>query len=167
MDKTYEPIATQTLGSAAASVIFSSIPQTFTDLVLVTQVLQVAGSSSLRVRFNGDSGSNYSRTSLDGNGSSALSGRESSITSGYVTLYAPTTTAFAIGICNFQNYSNSTTYKTFISRGGRAGEGDSAIVGLWRDTDAITSIELSLGVTFPSNNLASGSTFTLYGIKAA
>ena len=57
---TYTPIATQTLGSAAASVTFSSIPQGYTDLVLVDNVKSAsgAGDSELDVRFNGDSGSN-------------------------------------------------------------------------------------------------------------
>jgi hypothetical protein len=58
---TYEAIATQTLGSAAASVTFSSIPGTYTDLVIVCTPLRVtAGAEELVFQFNSDTGSNYS-----------------------------------------------------------------------------------------------------------
>ena len=61
------------------------------------------------------------------------------------------------------NYSNATTYKTVITRASNANNGVDAVVGLWRNTAAITSINVFLG----TGNLDTGSTFTLYGIKAA
>jgi hypothetical protein len=76
---TYEAIATQTLGSAAASVTFSSIPSTYTDLVLVcnfeTSSNAIAG---VYIQFNGDTSTNYSSTNLIGNGSTAESSRQNS-----------------------------------------------------------------------------------------
>jgi hypothetical protein len=70
---TYEPIATTTLGSAAADVTFTSISGTYTDLVLVA-VTQIGSSGDyLGVQFNSDTGTNYSRTRLSGNGTSASS----------------------------------------------------------------------------------------------
>jgi hypothetical protein len=172
MPSTYEPIATQTLGSAASSVTFSSISGTYTDLILQVNN-QMSGASGFKLRFNSDSGSNYSETFLYGTGSAAGSGRASSQTSIYNNLiYGDSTTAdiFTPNIIQLQNYSNSTTYKTVLWRYGTAtGAGGSngdvtAIVGLWRNTGAITAIEVS---AWNAVNFVAGSTFTLYGIKAA
>jgi len=153
---TYSPIASQTLSSAAASVTFSSIPQGYTDLVLV--VSAVAGGGSLRVELNADSGANYSRTFLVGDGSSATSGRSSSASLFYFT--AGTTNPSAT-IAHFMNYSNTTTFKTIISRGNDANSATVANVNLWRSTSAINLIKL----TAESGNISSGATFSLYGIQ--
>ena len=66
-------------------------------------------------------------------------------------------------IVQFQNYSNTTTYKTVLSRGNNASNLVEAFVGLWRSTSAITAIDIKT----QSGNFSIGSTFTLYGIKAA
>jgi hypothetical protein len=75
------------------------------------------------------------------------------------------TGVFGAGVANIQNYSNATTYKTVVSRGGAANTGMIVIayVGLWRSTAAITTITLFSD----TGNLATGSTFSLYGITAA
>ena len=155
---TYEAIATQTLGSAAASVTFSSIPSTYTDLVLVySGTLSADGGFALR--FNSDTGSNYSNTSLYGDGTSAVSNRSTNDTSmglGY------SGTAQGVTVMQIQNYSNSTTYKTALSRSNGSGY-TSARVGLWRNTAAITTV---VALVY-SGNFAIGSTFSLYGIRAA
>ena len=64
----------------------------------------------------------------------------------------------------FQNYSNSTTYKTVLSQGGNSDNYVFEWINLWRSTAAITSMELKVD---DASNFASGSTFTLYGIAAA
>jgi len=160
MASTYEPIATTTLGSAAASVTFSSITGTYTDIVLVADLKKVSGSISvLGVTLNSDTGSNYSYTRLIGNGTTASSDRTSNSTvgaGGYIT------TAQSNNILQFMNYSNTTTNKTFLVRTNN--ERVAAFVNLWRSTAAITSIKLEELVT---GDIATGSTFTLYGIKAA
>ena len=69
---TYEPIATTTLGSAQASVSFSSFSG-YTDLVLVCVATTASDDQFLSVQFNGDTGSNYSNTYMTGNGSTATS----------------------------------------------------------------------------------------------
>lgn len=156
MAVTYEAIATQTLGSTASSVTFSSIPQTYTDVVYSIMTPTSAGTNTT-IQFNGDSTTIYSHTQLYGDGSSAnsLRGTDQSASLAGVS----NGTASIRG--NIMNYSNSTTYKTYLARGG-AGGGTylDAVVGLWRNTAAITSI------TF----LASwpvGTVLTIYGIKAA
>ena len=157
---TYTEIVSQTLGSATASVTFSSIPSTYTDLVLVvTGTVSLADNVTLR--FNGDSGSNYSWTYLAGTGSSAISGRSANTTS--ILTAGLGTTTIANTIWHIQNYSNSTTNKTVLNRGGRADDGVVGWVGLWRNTTSITSLTVGAG----AGNLSTGSTFSLYGIAAA
>lgn len=167
---TYEKVATYTVPSAAASYTFTSISQAYTDLVLV-----FAGTmtSADYVQFqvgNGsvDTGSNYSNTALKGNGTSASSNRASN--SSNIFTAEPMNTNQNNLIVNFQNYSNTTTYKTTIMRsntpltdGGATGT-VSSTVGLWRSTSAINTIKM---YTFAGQTFATGCTFTLYGIKAA
>lgn len=165
MAATYEPIATHTLGSAAASYTFSSIPSSFTDLVLVVNG-GFATAETIGIQFNSDTGSNYSSTILAGSGSTASSGRNTNqtgltiATNGYYT-----TTQIANSIISVMNYSNATTYKTVLSRSNNASVGLDAIVGLWRSTSTINSIKL-YGF-YSGYNFNAGSTFTLYGIASA
>ena len=157
---TYEPISTTTLGSAASSVTFSSIPATYTDLVLICSSSNTAGNRSFLMEINSDTGSNYSYTYMQGDGSSAASPRASNQTKMQIANF---TTVRGTAIAQLQNYSNTTTYKTVLSRGNAADTVVQAFVGLWRSTAAINSITLSLN----ADNLAATSTFTLYGIKSA
>ena len=161
---TYTPIATYTVSSAVGSYTFSSIPSTYTDLVLVTNVKSTT-TNNMIMRFNSDSAANYSRTVLSGDGSSAVSARNTGFTEIYTDYngYFDGLDFDQVKIINVMNYANSTTYKTCLIRSGRAQSGTDAIVGLWRSTSAITSIYLGGS----GNNFVTGSTFTLYGIKAA
>ena len=167
MPSTYTPIATYTAPSAQTTVTFSSIAGTYTDLVLICNIAQAAGNNSLRIRYNSDTGTNYSRTYLLGNGSTASSGRTTSDVSGYLSETTGSTTLEFAVVAHIMNYSNTTTYKTHISRSNRASSSVDAVVGLWQSTSAITRIDLAMGGSFPTNNFATGSTFTLYGIAAA
>jgi hypothetical protein len=160
---TYEPIATTTLGSATASYTFSSISGSYTDLVCVFNGAITAGPDDLRIRFNSDTASNYSDTLLRGDGSATLSARESNVTNISYNAYIGTGDGSTVGIFNIMNYSNTTTYKTVLSRGSLAANFVNATVGLWRNTAAITSMTLIAG----SSTFKIGSTFTLYGIAAA
>lgn len=169
---TYSTIATTTLGSAASSVTFSSISGSYTDLVIVSNVKITTSGFGLVIQFNSDTGTNYSLTNIEGNGTTANSGRATSAS--YITLTygigIPTASnTFSTVITNVMNYSNSTTNKTILSRHSNGSTSNSpgteAIVGLWRNTAAITSITLKQQTG--SNNLDAGSVFTLYGITAA
>jgi hypothetical protein len=160
---TYTPIATTTLGSNQANYTFSSIPSTYTDLVVVCRAGAVSN-SDLTFRVNGDTGTNYSSTFLWGDGSTAGSARTTNVAFGYFTYYGSIETlGSSVHIAQFMNYSNTTTYKTVLARSANASRGVDAVVSLWRNTAAINSITL-----IGSNaNILSGSTFTLYGIAAA
>lgn len=164
---TYTPIATTTLGSAQSSYTFTSIPSTYTDLILVYNGIPTNSGSHKDIRIqvgNGsiDTSTNYSYTYVGGNGSSASSGRGSSTT--YISTYALAGTyGYATVIGQFQNYANTNTYKTVLIRTSDAAAETDAFVGLWRSTSAINTIKMLIS----SDSFDVGSTFTLYGIKAA
>lgn len=172
---TYTPIATTTLGSAAASYTFSSIPSTYTDLVLVMVAATTHTSSTFPyIQFNSDTGTNYSATELYGNGTSAASARDSNTAKGWIgfDVSLSTTVGESVSNVNVMNYANSTTYKTWLARTNRASSaldyyGTDAIAGLWRSTSAITSLTIKNSRGGTDYNFATGSTFTLYGIAAA
>ena len=112
---TYVALDKQTIvGSSTSSITFSSISQAYTDLVIVVDGSLQAGATlyALVMNLNGDATtSNYSYTRLQGNGTSATSNRASSDAA--IGLIAETASN---DIINIMNYSNTTTYKTTISR---------------------------------------------------
>jgi hypothetical protein len=160
VSNTYTAIATQTLSSAVSSVTFSSIPSTYTDLIIIDSSKVTSGDTELQLRFNGDTAGNYSGTWFFGDGASAYGSGANNTTSAFVSRSA---TGYGLGVTNIQNYSNSTTYKTVISRG-NSNNYVFLWADIWRNTAAITSLTIS---TDGSSNFTSGSTFTLFGIKAA
>jgi hypothetical protein len=157
---TYALIASATGTGSAGDISFSSIPGTYTDLVLVANIFTTANANQI-LRVNGDSGGNYSTTVLYGNGTSALSTRGSNNNAmTFQTDLFATTTISAMTVFNFMDYANTTTNKTVISRSNKADQSAETHVNLWRSTAAITSITIS-GATFTTN-----ATFKLYGIQA-
>jgi hypothetical protein len=163
---TYTPIASQTLGSAAATVTFSSIPQNYTDLILVVDAGMSSGAGYPSFQLNGDTtDTNYSSTYIRGDGTDVASGRYSGASGKYnILVDIKKTTPAAYIIINFQNYSNSATYKTVLSRMGDTASGTAATVAMWRDTNAINRITLKEATG--GANWVTGSTFTLYGVTA-
>ena len=163
MAATYTPIASITLGAAAASVTFSSIPQTYTDLVLVQTSTNTGsgGTAGVEIQFNGDTGTNYSCTEILGNGSSASSTRLSSST--FINAGASSSANQTNSIYHIMNYANATTNKTLLCRANDPGSFLRLVVGLWRNTSAVSSIR----VYHPTNIFAAGATFNLYGILGA
>lgn len=165
---TYALIASTTGTGSSGSITFSSIPQTYTDLVLVSSVQKTASGSGsgFNIRFNGDTNTNYSNTFIEGSGSSASSYRSSNsvgLQGGAMTSNANSAN-FDVNINHIMDYANTTTYKTVITR---YNDNEFSYVGscvsLWRATSAqaITSITI-----YAVSNFASGSTFRLYGIEA-
>jgi hypothetical protein len=164
MATTYEKIATTTLGSAAASITFSSIAATYTDLRLVLVGTSSAG-GGVRLQFNSDTATNYSNTQLYGFPASAYSGRETNKTYCDLSVFGFETTIPCFISTDIFSYAGS-TYKTLLAEysGDQNGSGGVArVVNLWRSTSAITSMQLSLS----SGNYNTGTTATLYGILKA
>jgi len=164
MALTYEPIATQTLGSNQTSITFSSISGAYTDLRLM---LFGPVQGDVYIRFNSDTGTSYSQTVLGVNSSnigSALSGRQTNTSTIYSDFYGGFANAYPTQISwDIMNYSNSTTFKTVLARAGIVSTQPSInqAAMLWRSTSAINAISLA-GGTF-----STGLVVTLYGIKAA
>lgn len=167
---TYTRISTTTLASATPSYTFSSIPSTYTDLVIVANAATSTAGSQNVMRFNSSTG-NYSTTEIYGTGSSAYSYRFTG--QSYMWFSSGVGLGSTLGqnnfIVNIQNYANTSTYKTALMRlNSNSGTypGTVAAVGLWSNTAAINSITL-YAETSGTVNWVVGSTFTLYGIAAA
>jgi hypothetical protein len=164
MASTYEKIATNTLGTATGTVTFSSISSAYTDLVVIF-VGNLNAAATTLLRYNNDSGSNYSQINVIGDGTSAINQIRSNGTSFRLYDVGLSSNNINILIFNFNNYSNTTTYKTTLLRCSDTG-GSSEVgmgVSLWRDTSAINRLDFING----GGTWSVGSTFTLYGIKAA
>lgn len=168
MAATYEAIQTATASGSSGVVNFTSIPQTYTDLILVMKLGYTSGTNYAVVRANGDGeyNTNYGNTYLAGNGTAASSARNGGL-AGFYSSFAiqGNTTLDFIATMHIFNYSNTTTYKTALTRANLTSAGTEAVVACRRtDTNAITSLEVK---ATSSSIFSSGSTFTLYGVKSA
>ena len=158
---TYDLIEEKVLGSAQASVTFSSIPGTYKDLVLeVVGTTTNTNGTYITLRFNSDSNSNYSETLLVGNGTSALSERDSNVAVAFTGWQGNNVSVVNI---NIMSYANTNVYKTVLTRGGSDNNRVTASVALWRSTAAITSIEAKSNNG--TNSFNSGCTFRLWGVS--
>lgn len=157
------PLANVTLGANAATVTFSSISQSYRDLVLVINANNTSGGSALWLRFNGDSGSNYQSVVTAGY-DSTLGSSSTSGPAAYLTFFnAMNTTRGAFAIANIMEYSTSDKQKPILSRLGLTNNQETnMIASRWANTAAITSVSI------PSQNgeFVAGSTFALYGVAA-
>jgi hypothetical protein len=152
MPNTYEPIASNTLSSATDTLTFSSISSNYTDLILTTNCRMAAGTNAYYVRFNSDTGGNYSFATSFG----SVSGNQMMVGVGETTVQS--------SVVHINNYSNATTYKPVFSQVANSGGYARLIVGSWLNINAINSVTVLVlgGATF-----SIGSSFTLYGIKGA
>lgn len=166
MPATYEPIATVSMAGTNTAT-FSSIPNTYTDLKVVIFVKHIS-QGILNMRFNGDSTSgNYSHTNLRANGTTVAAVRDSSTGGLYLNFQQNLSdTYFAFATVDIMAY-NSSNFKTSIwtvANDNHTTRGEVCIgAGSWKVTDAITSVSF----TVANQPYDSGSTATLYGIKAA
>jgi len=164
LSSTMTPIATTTLTASAGSVTFSNIPQTYTDLVLIaTPCSTGTAQPDVYMQVNGSS-SSYARTRLGGNGSSVFN---TNITGETYWVLGPMerTAGSTTNVCHLLGYSNTTTYKSMLNRSADSSIATQVMIQSWNNTSAITYIYL-----YPEPAKGSfevGSTFTLYGIKAA
>jgi len=161
---TYEPIATTTLAATATNITFSSIAASWTDLKLV---LVSQNSNDIYLRFNGDTGTNYSQTLLSGNGTAAASTRTTSLAQIVLnrsfTVSNTTPQFYSVDIFS---YAGSTNKTSLIQASADYNGSGSTVsnVALWRSTAAITTVAI---IDSSAGNFAIGTTATLYGIKAA
>ena len=172
MANTYTLISSVTVGSGGAATMgFTSIPSTYTDLVLKISARNTdsANNRQIRLQLNSSSSAQYSYRNLYGDGGGAASSTESSITSQFVALQpAATSTASTFGNTEiyFPNYAGSTNKSSSVD-GVTENNGSEAytnlVANLWANTSAISAIELQTN----SGNFAQYSTAYLYGISNA
>ena len=160
---TLVPLATQTLGGAAASITFSSIPGTYTDLRLVL-VCTTSVADSIIAQYNGDTATNYSASGYYGNGTGASGFSQVSSSSIRFNNGAQTSTTvpttFTLDIFSYAGATNKTALATSATDTNGAGSVE-LTCGLWRSTSAITQVTLKL---LGGNNFATGSIATIWGI---
>lgn len=165
----YESIATATGTGSSGTITFSSIPSTYTHLQIRMTCNDSNNGNYLQMKANNDgSASNYVRHFLAGNGSAVSAGGTASGT--YASWLDSTyggysTNTNSVKIIDILDYASTTKNKTFRGFFGydQNGAGDVIISsGLWLSTSAITRIDIIDGTNFTT-----GSTFALYGIKAA
>ena len=168
MPTTCKLIAKQTLASAASSVEFTSIPSSYTDLLLLVSARSaVSGTPSIRMRFNSDTGSNYTNRYLEGNGATVISGSESTtnVLIGNLPGTGATANTFAsidIYVPNYSGSANKSVSATSAMETNATTAYLDAIASLWSSTAAITIV-----TAFTTSNMAIGSSFFLYGITKA
>jgi hypothetical protein len=156
---TYTPLATVTLASTASSVTFSSIPATYRDLVVVHNNFgTVNNDANSNFRFNGDSGSNYSRVYAFWSGSivsGAATGENSMSVFGLRTTVGDS-------ISHIMDYSATDKHKTVLTRTNTVDNLVWMSAARWANTAAITQIQLNAF----SGSFAVGSVISLYGIAS-
>ena len=170
---TYKTIATTTVGSGGATNIeFTSIPGTYTDLLIKGSTRLNGGDTGIQLvlRFNGNT-QNYSRRLIYGNGAAAESFSGSSETYLRIafaeesTRTANTFNNFELYIPNYTSSNNKSTSSDSVTENNATTAYASLHAGLWSNTSAITSISI-FDISGTQANFVQHSTATLYGIKA-
>ena len=174
----YESIATTTVGAGgAATVTFSSIPSTYTHLqirILARYTGTQNSGAPMYVRFNSDTGSNYSFHRVLGYANQSSSGvaaagyaTQTYMQAGYTSGGSTTANMFSGQIVDILDYANTNKYKTIKSLGGYDTNTDTGYTsiglysGNWQSTSAVTSVT----IIPDTDNWAQYSSFALYGIK--
>lgn len=163
---TYTALATVTLGGSDSEIIFSSIPATYRDLILVCSARgTITTFTNVSIRFNSDTGSNYTTVAMYGTGSAAASYSETAtnITLEQIARSNDTASVFTPIVTQVMDYSATDKHKTVLTRNSSTVSGNVvALASRWANTSAITSITL-----YPfSGSFATGSTFSLFGVIA-
>lgn len=165
MAQTYELITSTTLGSAQATVTLTSIPSTYTDLILVVTCYATGGGGgSIRTKVNSDGSTLYNTTYFYGDGSSVTPGQTGDTNTGlFMGRMNGYSTEMGGGLIHIPNYATTTTFKNMTCFNFGRDMINWFASGTYRSTNAITSIYMDVE---SSANFDTGSTFYLYGIKA-
>lgn len=163
----FESIATATGTGSSGTITFSNIPGTYQHLQIRYLNTTSSSGESVLMQFNSDTGSNYTRHWIRGQGSTASASGTASTTSIYVgsTNSGTDTTYPEVSIIDIHDYASTSKNKTARAFTGidKNGSGDVQLLsGLWQSTSAITSIKLFITANFTTNSV-----FALYGIKGA
>lgn len=151
-------LATITLQAAAADVTFSNIPNSYRDLIIVTNNLGTANATGGILRLNSDATTSYSRVFMFGTGSTASHGSGSAT---YADIFFPRTT---VGVSTFyiSDYSQTNKHKHIFNRTDATDYVTWSAIARWASTSAVNTIYLAPD----SGQWAAGATFALYGVIA-
>lgn len=173
-EKTYQPIKTYNITSNTQVVEFTSIPNTYTDLVILfygTGYSSGTALDNITVQFNSDTGTNYTYIVGSNENNTAVTNRSTTQSSIKAKIAAGPSANSQPSYAKIEvfNYTNTNAWKTvLINYGGAAGTNYEFVgmnSGVWRSTSAVTSIQLKTDAG-AATGFVSGR-FTLYGIKAA
>jgi hypothetical protein len=163
---TYDPIATYTLPSAAASYTFTSISQSYTDFVCV--IYLQAGATNYDIQVGAansiDTSANYNSTRVYANGTSVGTDGQNSNTTGVLGNVSNSTSNPQIAILNFNGYTSTNMLKGAMSNFSSSDMYTFYVAGLWRSNSAINCLRL---YSTSGQNIPSGTSLTLYGIAGA
>ena len=165
-----ELIQSVTVGSGGASSIdFTSIPQTYTDLIIKISTRSTVSSviGYVNVRFNSDTGNNYSYKAVGGTGSGTFNNNSTSGSSVFTVTAGNNSTSNTFGNAEIYipNYTGSNQKSISIDGVGENNATEAytqLVAGLWSGTSAITSIQLS--DIFGPGNFVQNTTAYLYGV---
>ena len=160
-------LAETVLGSAAATIDFTSIPATYRHLKLVCYAQNDTGASTLSLRFNGDSGASYDFQNIRGSATNATAGETFAATEIGLTAIHATANIFTATEVMIPHYANTANNKSLTAtsayKQGVASTNLRAqtVSGFWRNNSAINRITLINS----SNNFNTGTVITLYGLE--
>jgi hypothetical protein len=157
---TYTPLATITLASTDSEIVFASIPATYRDLILVFNGDGNSGGADISIRLNGDTGANYNRVWMNGNGSVTASGANSNVNEMDAQTVANGRRLNMI--VNIMDASATDKHKTALVRDDDPGFVTDARVFRWANTARVTSVTMFTS----AGSFIVGSTFSLYGVIA-
>ena len=167
----YFSIATVTLGSAAATISFTSIPSTYTHLQVrgIGRASNATTDENLVIQFNSDTTTNYSLHNVYGTGAATGVNASTSFTASYfarVSGASSTAGIYGVAAADIFDYASVDKYKTILSSSGHDQNGSGYVTlmsGNWRSTSAVTTLTIK---NDSGSNIAAGSTFALYGVMA-
>lgn len=158
----WTPLANITVGASTVSVTFSSISQSYRDLVIVMNAKNSISNDPLFIKINGDTGSNYNREYVYGSGSSASASYGTNSSTGFLSVSAGIGSNMGDSLTTIFDYSATDKHKVWISKTDNADNGVELLSGRWGSTSAITTIQVG--------NVnwwwAAGGTVALYGVSA-
>ena len=166
----YDALATVTLSATTASITFAGIPSGYKHLQ-IRLLARVSGSvttNGTKVQFNSDTGANYTYHTLYGNGTSAIAYGEANTNQSFMDKASGASSGasmFGAMVCDVLDYGDTSKFKTTRSLGGTDQNGSGSVFlssGVWRNTNAITSITLS---PFDGYSYVQYTQAALYGVK--
>jgi hypothetical protein len=160
MTTAWVPLATVTLASTDSEIVFSSIPATYRDLVLVTNFAESAVTGNIELRYNSDTGSNYSQVFMAGRQyNSSTESSSGTFSLHYLNLGSRPSGARSVNVLQIMDYSDTSKHKTTLGRVNNGTSDVQAYAYRWANTSAINTISIKPSAT----TFTTGSTFSLYG----